>query len=72
MTAKHTPVYYTPVKLAPLYVTARGIADMNQAEIEERAPVCGMTREKAVAYALTAYGADAAIENDYTHDVEVV
>jgi hypothetical protein len=46
---------YTPVKLA---------------DIEERAPACGMTREKAIAYARAAYGELAGIENDDTREVE--
>lgn len=63
---------YTPVKMAQIFVTARGIADFHQADIEERAPVCGLSREKAIAYALAAYGEDAGIENDDTREVEDV
>lgn len=62
--------WYTPVKMAAIYVTACGVSDLNQADIEERAPVCGMTREQAIAYARAAYGEDAGIENDETREVE--
>jgi hypothetical protein len=61
---------YTPVKLAEIFVTASGVADLHQADIEERAPACGMTREKAIAYARAAYGELAGIENDDTREVE--
>jgi hypothetical protein len=65
-------VYYTPVKVAQIFVTAHGVTDLFQADVEERAPVCGMTREKAIAYAKAAYGEDAGIENDETREVEDV
>jgi hypothetical protein len=64
--------YYTPVKMAEIFVTARGVADLHQADVEERAPVCGMVREKAIAYAKAAYGEEAGIENDETREVEEV
>jgi hypothetical protein len=64
--------YYTPVKMADIFVTAHGVTDLHQADIEERAPVCGMTREAAIAYAKAAYGDYAGIENDETRDVEDV
>ena len=61
---------YTPVKLAEIVVFAEGIRDLNQAEVSERAPVCDMTREAAIAYARAAYGEDAAIENSETREIE--
>jgi hypothetical protein len=64
--------HYTPVKLADIFVYADGIRDLHQADVSERASVCGMTREKAIAYARAAYGEDAAIENDETREVEEV
>lgn len=61
--------YYTPVKLAPIYATVRGVLP-NQADVSERAPVSGMTREKAIAYARAAYGKDAGVEEDDSRFVE--
>jgi hypothetical protein len=63
---------FTPVKLAEILVSARGVADLHQADIAERAPVCGMTRDAAADYARRAYGVDAAIENDETRELEPV
>jgi hypothetical protein len=64
--------YYTPVKMADLFVTAFGVSDLHQADVAERAPVCGLTREKAIAYARAAYGEYAGIENDETREAEDV
>lgn len=38
----------------------------------ELAPVCGMTRQNATAYALQAYGEDAGIQDDDSRHVEWV
>lgn len=62
---------YTPIKFAPIYATVRGVI-ADQADIEERAPICGLSKEKAIAYAKAAYGEDAGIENDETREWEVV
>lgn len=64
--------YYTPVKMAEIFVTAHGVTDLFQADVSERAPVCGMSREEAIAYAKAAYGDCAGIENDDTREVEEV
>ena len=65
-------MYFTPVKLAPIIAYADGVRDLNQPEVSERAPVCGMTRERAIAYARIAYNDDAGIENEVTRIVESV
>lgn len=65
--------FYTPVKLATIYVTVNAAGTLNalpnQAEIEEAAPVCGMTRDEAIAFARAAYGEDAGIMDDDTREV---
>lgn len=63
--------FYTPIKFAQIVATVRGVV-AGQAEVEERAPVCGMKRENAIAYAREAYGDDAGIENDDTRELEAV
>lgn len=40
--------------------------------VSERAPVCDMTKEAASAYAVKAYGENAAVLNQETNEIESV
>ena len=64
---------YSPVKLMEVIISLREInLDEAQTFVAERAPICGMTREAAIAYAIAAYGEDGAIENNQTREIEEI
>ena len=55
---------YTPCKLAVIMADANTGVLPNQSDVEEYAPICGMTLEAATKWARQAYGEDAAIIED--------
>ena len=55
---------YTPCKLANIMADAFTGVDPNQADVDEMAPVCGLSLEAATEWARKAYGEDAAIIAD--------
>ena len=54
---------YTPCKLATIMCTADGVIP-NQPDVDEMAPICGMSLEAATKWARDAYGDDAAVIED--------